>query len=171
MGAASPSPDVEGMALGSVLDGRYRIDAVLGTGGMGRVYRGEHTSLGRAVAIKVLHADLGRNKEAAARFQREALASGRLDHPNSVGVSDFGTLSDGALYLVMEALEGESVGDRLDREKRIPWFEAVQITRGILAGLRHAHDKGVVHRDIKPDNIYLARKDGDQVVKILDFGI
>ncbi|MDB4954481.1 MAG: serine/threonine protein kinase with repeat [Myxococcales bacterium] len=159
------------MAIGSILDGRYRIDGVLGTGGMGRVYRGEHTSLGRIVAIKVLHADLGRNKEASARFQREALASGRLDHPNIVGVSDFGVLGDGLLYLVMEALEGESVGERLEREKHIGWFESVQIIRGVLAGLRHAHDRGVVHRDIKPDNIFLARKDGDLIVKILDFGI
>jgi serine/threonine-protein kinase len=154
-----------------VLDGRYRIDAVLGTGGMGRVYRGEHTGLGRIVAIKVLHADMGRNKEAAARFQREALASGRLDHPNIVGVSDFGVLDDGGLYLVMEALEGESVGDRLVRDSRVRWGESLQIIRCVLSGLRHAHDRGVVHRDIKPDNIFLAKKDDDQIVKILDFGI
>jgi serine/threonine-protein kinase len=172
MEASSPSPDDSGVvALGSVLDGRYRVDAVLGTGGMGRVYRGEHTGIGRPVAIKVLHASLGRNREAAARFQREALASGRLDHPNIVGVSDFGVLDDGCLYLVMEALEGEPVGKRLEREKRIPWPEALEIVRGVLAGLRHAHDRGVVHRDIKPDNIFLARKDGEQIVKILDFGI
>jgi len=154
-----------------VLDQRYRIDAVLGTGGMGRVYRGEHTGIGRTVAIKVLHADLGRNREAAARFQREALASGRLDHPNIVGVSDFGVLDQGACYLVMEALEGEALGTRLDREHRMPWREAVAIIRGVLLGLRHAHERGVVHRDIKPDNIFLAVKDGELVVKILDFGI
>jgi serine/threonine-protein kinase len=154
-----------------VLDGRYRVDGVLGKGGMGRVYKGEHTGIGRAVAIKVLHADLGRNKEAAARFQREALASGRLDHPNIVCVSDFGVMEDGCLYLVMEALEGEGLGTRLERDKRIAWLEAVGIIRQVLAGLRHAHDKGVVHRDIKPDNIFLAHKDGEPIVKILDFGI
>jgi len=171
MGASpSPSPDAE-ISIGSVLDGRYRIDAVLGTGGMGRVYRGEHTGIGRAVAIKVLHADLGRNREAAQRFQREAIASGRLDHPNIVGVSDFGVVDDGPCYLVMEALEGESLGERLERERRIPWTDAIQIMRGVLQGLRHAHDRGVVHRDIKPDNIFLARKDGEVIVKILDFGI
>jgi hypothetical protein len=159
------------VTIGSVLDQRYRIDAVLGTGGMGRVYRGEHTGIGRTVAIKVLHADLGRNREAAARFQREALASGRLDHPNIVGVSDFGVLDQGACYLVMEALEGEALGTRLDREHRVPWREAVAIIRGVLLGLRHAHERGVVHRDIKPDNIFLAVKDGELVVKILDFGI
>src|SRR5687768_1876364 len=166
----SPSPDAE-ISIGSVLDGRYRIDAVLGTGGMGRVYRGEHTGIGRAVAIKVLHADLNRNREAAQRFQREAIASGRLDHPNIVGVSDFGILDEGPCYLVMEALEGESLGARLEREQRIPWQAAVEILRGVLHGLRHAHDRGVVHRDIKPDNVFLARKDGEVIVKILDFGI
>ncbi|MBV8759662.1 MAG: serine/threonine protein kinase [Deltaproteobacteria bacterium] len=172
MGAPSPSPDDSGVVpVGSVLDGRYRIDAVLGKGGMGRVYKGEHTGIGKAVAIKVLHANLGRSREATQRFQREALASGRLDHPNIVGVSDFGVLEDGSLYLVMEALEGEALGARLEREKRIPWLESLEILRGVLAGLRHAHDRGVVHRDIKPDNIFLAVKDGDRVIKILDFGI
>jgi serine/threonine-protein kinase len=170
--AASPSPTSdEQFAIGSVLDGRYRIDAVLGTGGMGRVYRAEHTKIGKSVAIKVLHADLHRNREASQRFQREAIASGRLDHPNIVGVSDFGVLDDGACYLVMEVLEGESLGDRLARDKRIHWVEAIDILRGVLCGLRHAHERGVVHRDIKPDNVYLARKDGDPVIKILDFGI
>jgi serine/threonine-protein kinase len=161
----------EQFEIGSVLDGRYRIDAVLGTGGMGRVYRAEHTKIGKVVAIKVLHADLGRNREAAQRFQREAMASGRLDHPNIVGVSDFGVFDDGACYLVMEVLEGESLGDRLARDHRIHWAEAIDILRGVLAGLRHAHDRGVVHRDIKPDNVYLAHKDGEPVIKILDFGI
>ncbi len=171
MASPSPSPDDERVSIGSVLDGRYRIDAVLGSGGMGRVYRGEHTGIGRAVAIKVLHADLNRNRDASARFQREALASGRLDHPNIVGVSDFGVLDDGSFYLVMEALEGESLGDRLAREKRIPWPDALEIMRGMLRGLGHAHERGVVHRDIKPDNVFLARKDREHVVKILDFGI
>src|SRR3569623_705613 len=172
MGAPSPSPDDSGVVpVGSVLDGRYRIDAVLGKGGMGRVYKGEHTGIGKAVAIKILHANLGRSREASQRFQREALASGRLDLTNIVGVSDFGVLDDGSLYLVMEALEGESLGARLEREKRIPWLESLEIVRGVLAGLRHAHDRGVVHRDIKPDNIFLAVKDGERIVKILDFGI
>jgi serine/threonine-protein kinase len=171
MAASSPPSSDEQFAIGSVLDGRYRIDGVLGTGGMGRVYRAEHTKIGRSVAIKVLHAAMGRNREASQRFQREAIASGRLDHPNIVGVSDFGVLDDGACYLVMEILEGESLGDRLARDTRIHWSEAIDILRGVLYGLRHAHERGVVHRDIKPDNVYLAHKDGDPVIKILDFGI
>src|ERR1700704_942347 len=170
--AASPSPTSdEQFAIGSVLDGRDRSDAVLGSGGMGRVYRAEHTKIGKSVAIKVLHADLTRNREASQRFQREAIASGRLDHPNIVGVSDFGVLDSGALYLVMEVLEGESLGDRLARDGRIHWVEALDVMRGMLYGLRHAHERGVVHRDIKPDNVYLAHKDGAPVIKILDFGI
>ncbi len=170
--AASPSPSPEAeISIGSVLDGRYRIDAILGAGGMGRVYRAEHTGIGRPVAIKVLHSDLNRNREAAQRFQREAIASGRLDHPNIVNVSDFGVVDDGPCYLVMEVLDGESLGTRLERDKRIPWREAIQILRGVLMGLRHAHERGVVHRDIKPDNVFLTYKDGELVVKILDFGI
>src|SRR5262245_2277012 len=172
MGAPSPSQDESGVVeIGSLLDGRYRVDAVLGVGGMGRVYKAEHTGIGRAVAIKVLHSRLGGSKEAAERFQREARASGRLEHPNIVGVSDFGVLADGSLYLVMEALEGEPLGKRIEREKRIAWPEALMIIRAVLSGLKHAHDKGVVHRDVKPDNIFLAKKDGEQIVKILDFGI
>ena len=80
-------------------------------------------------------------------------------------------MEDGSLYLVMEALEGEGLGARLERDKRVPWPDAADIMRQVLAGLRHAHDKGVVHRDIKPDNIFLANKDGERIVKILDFGI
>jgi len=177
--AASPSPsprtddvdDGEHLGIGATLDNRYRIDALIGTGGMGRIYRAEHTRIGRAVAIKVLHNDLNHNREAAQRFQREAVASARLDHPNIVGIYDFGELPHGACYLVMELLEGESLGARLERDGRISWAEALKIMREMLLGLRHAHDRGVVHRDIKPDNIYLARKDGDLIVKILDFGI
>jgi serine/threonine-protein kinase len=172
--AVSPSAsddDDSRVAIGSVLDGRYRIDALIGSGGMGRIYRGEHTGIGRAVAVKVLHQDLNRNREASQRFQREAIASGRLDHPNITNIYDFGVLSDGACYLVMELLEGETLGERLERDPRLPWREAVEILRGMLLGLRHAHDRGVVHRDIKPDNVYLARKDGDLIIKILDFGI
>ncbi|HSK04011.1 MAG TPA: serine/threonine-protein kinase, partial [Kofleriaceae bacterium] len=170
-GPAAGEDEDHGVGIGATLDGRYRIDALIGTGGMGRVYSGEHTGIGRAVAIKVLHSDLHRNREAAQRFQREAIASGRLDHPNIVNIYDFGVLPSGACYLVMELLEGETLGARLERDGRLPWRDALEILRGMLLGLRHAHDRGVVHRDIKPDNIYLARKDGDLIIKLLDFGI
>jgi serine/threonine-protein kinase len=169
VGEPSASSD-EPVQIGAVLDGRYRIDAVIGSGGMGRVYRAEHVGIGRPVAIKVLHTEINRNHEATTRFQREALASGRLDHPNIVAVTDFGVLEGVGYYLVMEALDGEPLGARLERG-RLPWGEALVIISGVLAGLRHAHDRGVVHRDIKPDNIFLAKKEGATVVKILDFGI
>jgi len=169
---ASGAPDDSGVvSIGQVVGGRYQIERVLGSGGMGRVYRGKHTAIGKPVAIKVLHAALGNNQEAATRFQREALASGRLDHPNIVNVMDFGVLDNGNLYLVMEALDGEHLGHRLMREKVLVWSDAVMIARGVLLGLRHAHERGIVHRDIKPDNLFLANKDGEEVVKILDFGI
>jgi serine/threonine-protein kinase len=166
-----PHDDSGVVAVGTVLADRYRIEGVLGSGGMGRVYRGEHVTIGKPVAVKVLHSALGKNQEATVRFQREALASGRLDHPNIVGVLDFGTLENGRLYLVMEVLTGEHLGQRLDRDKRIPWPESLAIIRSVLSGLRHAHERGVVHRDIKPDNVFLATKNEDTVVKILDFGI
>ena len=171
MAASLSTSSDDQFEIGSVLDHRYRIDAVLGSGGMGRVYRAEHTQIGKSVAIKVLHADLTRNREASQRFRREVIALGKLDHPNIVGVSDSGQLDNGACFLVMEVLEGESLGDRLAREHRIHWVEALDILRGMLFGLRHAHERGVVHRDVKPDNIYLAHKDGEPVIKILDFGI
>ena len=171
MAPTSEHDDSGVVAVGTVLADRYRIEGVLGTGGMGRVYRGEHVAMGKPVAVKVLHSALGKNQEATLRFQREAMASGRLDHPNIVGVSDFGTLENGRLYLVMEVLTGEHLGQRLDREKRIPWAESLAIIRSVLSGLRHAHESGVVHRDIKPENIFLSTKHGESVVKILDFGI
>jgi len=157
--------------IGSVLDGRYRICAVLGTGGMGRVYRAEHTAAGTSVAIKVLHAELTRNREASQRFKREMVASRLLGHPNIVEVSDTGVLDTGACYLVMEVLEGESLGDRLARDGRIHWVEALDIMRGVLFGLRHAHERGVVHRDIKPDNVYLAQKKGESALPAYSLAI
>jgi len=158
------------LGVGSIIHDRYRLESILGQGGMGCVYRAEHLGIARTVAIKVLQTEVGGTREATQRFQREALASGRLDHPNIVGVSDFGILDDGSCYLVMEALEGESLGTRLERGA-LPWREAVEIARSMLRGLVHAHERGVVHRDVKPDNVFLAHKDGVQVVKLLDFGI
>jgi serine/threonine protein kinase len=170
--AAAPSPSSdEFLEIGSVLDGRYRIDGVIGGGGMARVYRAEHLGIGRSVAIKVLYASQSRSREAVTRFQREAITSGRLEHPNIVAVTDSGMLHDGRCFLVMESLDGETLADRLAREGRLPWRAALALVRGIVVGLRHAHDHGVIHRDIKPDNIFVLRRDEDPLVKILDFGI
>lgn len=157
---------------GDVIDNRYRITGELGHGGMGTVYRGEHVTIRRPVAIKVLHPELSHNAEFNRRFEREAFASGRVDHPNCVTVSDFGQLPDGGLYLVMELVDGEPLADVVDREGRLSWPRALHITRHVMRGLRHAHRAGVVHRDLKPENIILARHDDDtDFAKILDFGI
>ena len=110
---APPAQDDRGR-LGTVIDGRYRLDALLGKGGMGVVYRGEHVAIRRAVAVKLLHPTLAAMPELRSRFEREAIAIGRIDHPNCVDVSDFGKLEDGSLFLVMELLDGRSLGDLMD---------------------------------------------------------
>jgi serine/threonine protein kinase len=158
--------------IGEVVDGRYRILGALGRGGMGIVYRAEHVSIRRPVALKLIHPELGAAPDFVKRFEREAVAMGRLDHPNCVAVSDFGKLEDGALYLVMELLAGEPLSAALTRERRFPVVRALGIVRHILRGLRHAHRAGVVHRDLKPENVFLvAREDEPDFAKILDFGI
>jgi serine/threonine protein kinase len=168
---SSLTPPDDALEVGSVLDGRYRIDGVIGGGGMARVYRAEHLGSSGPVAIKVLHTSLSRSSHAVARFRHETTTSGRLIHPNIVTVTDFGVIADGRCFLVMEALEGETLADRLARERRIPWRDAVAILREVLRGLGHAHHQGVVHRDIKPENVFLLRGAGEPLAKILDFGI
>jgi serine/threonine protein kinase/tetratricopeptide (TPR) repeat protein len=169
--APSELPDGEGL-IGRVIDGRYRIDALLGRGGMGTVYRAEHVAIRRTVALKLLHSSLAGIPEVHRRFEREALAIGRIAHPNCVDVSDFGRLDDGSLFLVMEFLEGQSLGDLLDRHGRLPPARALRILRHVLRGLEHAHQAGIVHRDVKPENVVLVTHDGvPDFAKILDFGI
>ncbi|MBL8624124.1 MAG: protein kinase [Myxococcales bacterium] len=168
---APPAQDDRGR-LGTVIDGRYRLDALLGKGGMGVVYRGEHVAIRRAVAVKLLHPTLAAMPELRSRFEREAIAIGRIDHPNCVDVSDFGKLEDGSLFLVMELLDGRSLGDLMDADAPIAPHRALAILRHVLSGLGHAHAAGIVHRDVKPENVYLVPKDGDpDFAKILDFGI
>jgi serine/threonine-protein kinase len=158
--------------IGSTIDARYRVTELIGTGGMGAVYRADDLGEGHPVALKILRPHLGANKEATARFRREATVGGKLVHPNCVGISAIGTCDDGAIYLAMELVEGRSLHDVLEREGPLPWRRALEITRHLLRGLRHAHDQGVVHRDVKPDNIVLCRgDDGAEVARILDFGI
>jgi serine/threonine-protein kinase len=158
--------------VGRVIAGSYRLTGLLGVGAMGKVFRAEELERGTEVAIKLLRTHLGANKEAAARFRREAFVGVKLVHPNCVPVLDFGTVEDGSCYLVMELVRGESLGDVLDREGRLPWRRALHIARHVLRGLDHAHREGVVHRDIKPDNIFLCEQDGDRdFARILDFGI
>ena len=158
--------------INSVIDGRYRLTELIGQGGMGAVYRGEHTTIRRPVAVKLLHPELAQLPELVHRFEREAYAIGRIDHPNCVTISDFGHLDDGSVYLVMEYLQGETLGELLDRERMLDPLRAIHLTRHVVRGLRHAHHSGIVHRDVKPDNVVLVNLDGDpDFAKILDFGI
>jgi serine/threonine-protein kinase len=142
---------------------------------MGAVYRVEHVMLKKELALKFLHPELGRLDEVARRFEREAEAAARLDHPNIVNVTDFGRTADGMLFLVMELLQGQSLTSliRPDGHGRpLPVERALHIERQILRALEHAHVSGIVHRDLKPDNVMIIARDGDRdIVKLLDFGI
>jgi eukaryotic-like serine/threonine-protein kinase len=159
--------------MGTTLAGRYHIIGRVGTGGMGTVYRAEQVGLARNVALKVLKAEASYDRETVARFQREAKAMSMLLHTNTVRVFDFGEDPSGHLYLAMELLEGELLTARSDREATLDPKDAIFIVQQILRSLSEAHVKGLIHRDLKPDNIYLARIEGhaESVVKVLDFGI
>jgi eukaryotic-like serine/threonine-protein kinase len=172
-GAGMEEPrDEDHEMIGVVIDERYRIQGFLGRGAMGSVYRAEHVIIRRQVALKLLHPALVSIPEIAARFEREAFAIGRIDHPNCVGVSDFGRLDDGSLYLALELVHGRPLGDVLDHERRLEPRRALRIARHVLRGLAHAHRAGIVHRDVKPGNVVLTERDGDpDFAKILDFGI
>ena len=163
--------------VGDVIDGRYRLLSMLGQGGMGQVFQAEHVGIKREVAIKLLHRELRDHEGIQERVMREAFATGRLDHPNCVSITDSGMLEGGGgTYLVMELLKGESLGDALDIRETLSVVESLSIARDILKGLQHAHSAGVVHRDLKPDNVFLVTPlEGEPasypMAKILDFGI
>ena len=147
--------------------GGYEIVSPLGAGGMGEVYRAKDRELDRDVAIKVLSERLSQDSEAIQRFKREAKTLAALSHPHILTVFAFG--SEGHVdYAVSELLEGETLGERLRRERRLPWSQALDIALSVAAGLAAAHAKGIVHRDIKPTNLFITSKG---VVKILDFGL
>ena len=164
--------EIEDEQVGRVIDNRYKLQSLLGQGGMGSVYKAEHLGIRRTVAVKLLHPTLASVPEVSRRFEREAFAIGRIEHPNCVDVMDFGQLEDGSLYLVMEYLQGHSLGDELADRERVEPGRALHILRHILRGLQHAHENDIVHRDIKPENVVLVTQNGDpDFAKILDFGI
>ena len=162
-------PKIADPRLGTVIDGRYRLDERLAAGGMGVVYKGERIGIGKPVAIKFLHETFAVLPDLVRRFEREAVAMSKLSHPNIVSVIDHG-VAGGAPYLVMEFQFGRSLGDILTGGP-LPPRRAVSIARQILSGMRHAHDLGIVHRDLKPDNIMLLSGVEGDFVKILDFGL
>ena len=139
----------------------------LGTGGMGSVYLAEHFGLNRKVALKILPGDMSRDPEYVARFMREATTAGRLEHPNIVQIHDVG-YADSHHFIVMQFVDGESLSTVVDNLGALEPRDAAKVASGILRGLHHAHEQGVVHRDIKPDNVLIAK--GDQP-KLLDFGL
>ncbi|HXJ21041.1 MAG TPA: protein kinase [Polyangia bacterium] len=156
--------------IGRKLDGRYAVLSRLGQGGMGVVYRGRQSHLGRFVAIKVLHEDAAAIPEWRRRFEREAKALSALAHPNVVPVTDFG-IDRGLPFLVMELLQGKTLAD-LIKEGPLPLWRAVDVARQLLRGLAFAHGKGIVHRDLKPANVFLQElPDQADHVRLLDFGM
>ena len=158
--------------VGRVIANRYRILALIGEGGMGAVYVAEHLLIGRKVAVKRLHPELAGDEKAVARFQREARAAGSTGHEHVVEVLDLGYGDDGAPYLVMEYLRGRSLAQLLDAETRLTAKRACKIVGQVLEALSAVHSRGVVHRDLKPDNILLTRRGADpEFVKVVDFGI
>jgi eukaryotic-like serine/threonine-protein kinase len=158
--------------VGSILSDRYRIDSVLGTGGMGAVYLAEQIHMRKRVAIKVLHQELTRMTEVVARFEREAMAAAHIEHPNVAAATDFGKLEDGAFFLVLEYVEGKNLRDEVDDCGPFAIERVIHIAQQILSALVRAHALGIVHRDLKPENILLVERDGDpNFVKVLDFGI
>ena len=158
--------------LGKVFDGRYRLDEQLGKGGMGVVYRATQIAMGKVVAVKVLRGELTSHREAARRFHREAKAASLLSHPHTVRVFDFGQTRDRELFMVMEYLQGRSLGALLAEQGRLPVERAAAIVSEIAEALMEAHGVGLVHRDLKPDNVILVDLPGHpDFVKVLDFGI
>ena len=159
--------------VGQVFEGRYRVEALLGRGGFGSVYRAIQLAIsGRPVALKVLRRDLAQSLEQVGRFQREAHAASRLMHPNTIRVIDFGQTEQGDLFLVTELLLGEPLSRVMRRERCLPVDRTVHIVSQVCKSLAEAHDAGIVHRDIKPDNIFLHEVRGEtDLVKVLDFGV
>ncbi len=168
----SAEPHVATPQPGHVIDGRYRILRELAQGGMGTVFLARHERLRKRVALKVIQPGLVRRGDFAVRFAREALACGQLDHPHIVGAFDCGTLPQGGAYLVLQLVQGPTMRSWMDRRGPIPWREAAEVGAQIADGLDAAHTAGLVHRDIKPDNIAIEERIGSLPhAKLLDFGV
>jgi serine/threonine protein kinase len=156
--------------VGAVIEKKYRVDALIGWGGMGAVYRAENLRIKKQVALKVLYS-LGPDSENERRFLREARIAGSIGHPNIVEVFDLGHLDDGKPFQVMELLEGQTLAERIRAEGAIAEDEALTIGMQVLSALAAAHDKAIVHRDLKPENVFLVEREGRLVAKLLDFGV
>jgi serine/threonine-protein kinase len=157
--------------IGTTLAGKYRIDSRLNEGGMGTVYRATHVLMEKTVAIKVLRPSLAADEKIVARFSREARAASRISHPNALSVTDFGEDENGTVFLVMEFLSGRTLKQVIRDEGQLPLTRVVEIIRQVADALNAAHTQGVVHRDLKSDNIMLVDTMAGDHAKVLDFGI
>ena len=153
-------PSTQQIIGAAVVGGRYRLDRLIAVGGIGAVYDARALHIDRRVAVKRLLPAFTSDPEVVRRFQREARAAGRIEHPNVVEVLDFGVGEDGIPFLVMEFLEGDTLAARIERSpgQRIPFEELLPIMLDVLQALAHAHSHNIVHRDLKPENIFLARR-------------
>ena len=165
-------PNAKDPYIGTTFDHRYKIQKLLGEGGMGFVYLARHKVIDKKVAVKVLRADLAKDREILDRFLQEAKAASSIGNAHIVDISDFGDLPDGSTYFVMEFLEGVALTEVADSGTRLPVERICHIGMQLCDGLSAAHERGIVHRDLKPDNIFLLERGSDHdFVKILDFGI
>jgi len=162
----------ESSLIGTIISDRYLVTALLGEGGMGAVYRAQHVKLPREAAIKVMHGNLMQDPEAIARFHREATAASKVEHESVARVFDFGETSDGVVYLAMEYLDGPTLKELLAQEGPLPIPRVAALVQQIAAGLEAAHRQGIVHRDLKADNVLVVPTEtGTEQAKIVDFGI
>jgi serine/threonine protein kinase len=168
---SSSMPAVDPRAMvGQTVERKYKIEALIGQGGMGAVYRAENVRLGKHVAIKILMRGYARGGEHERRFLREARIAGSIGHPNIVEVFDLGTLENGAPFQVMELLEGQTLASRIKIEGALPIDEVLEIAEQVLSALAAAHERGIVHRDLKPENVFLQVRPR-AITKLLDFGV
>ena len=168
---SAEQPRADDKLIGSVLASRYQIEQRIGEGAMGTVYKARHVKVGRAFAVKVLHARLLADLKVAERFEREAELAGRLRHPNVIGVVDVGETDDGLRYMVMDFAAGPDLATLLG-EAPMPAPRVSNLTRQLLEGLFHAHEQGLIHRDFKPENVIVERDShNEEVPRIVDFGI
>ncbi len=164
--------DGAALLVGQVVADRYRIVEVIGKGGMGAVYRADHVHIKKSFALKVLHRELTHHAEAVKRFEREAIAAARIDHPNVATAIDFGRLEGGAFYLVLDYVQGRNLRSLLNSEHHLTEIRAMRIARQVASALAAAHAAGIVHRDLKPDNVMLVEASSEpDFIKVLDFGI
>ena len=166
-----PRPPVADPLIGTILADRYEIVRRIGEGGMGAVYEGKHIVLGRSVAVKVLLEKFLEKTELVARLLQEARMASAIGHENIVDVTDFGTTADGRSFVVMEFLEGESLAQLVIRDAPLAVDRCLRIVRQVVSALGAAHEKGIVHRDVKPENVFLLRRGEQDFVKVVDFGV